>query len=319
LVVQSVAVPAFAAQIAAVKTGDVALTVRAGGTVLAEDLFRLKSTIDGRVEKVLASTGAWRTTDEPLALIASRETAAMIDARGSQNAAVAEDRWKTVYKPSAIRCSADCYVLRVYARPLAWVKPASALFVAAGRLTLVGRVRAEDAHLIENGQDLAFWPANAPGARRLKAKIAHVRLDVPADGFGGGSAATFTVALDARNSLPPGAAWEGELVVLRRRNGRVVPTAALIHHDGAVYVPVRVSTGATTSADTEITAGLGDASEVLVLDDAALQGAARHAPGVDHDALRRKAEAWPAPAQEPEAPARRRADKPDYAEDPYGD
>src|SRR3569832_72772 len=111
----------------------------------------------------------------------------------------------------------------------------------------------------------------------------------------------------------------------------MVPTAALISHDGMTYLPVRVSTGVTGDEYTQITAGIEEKREVLVLDDAALHGAARHSRTVDRAALelrRRESDgkAAPdgtAPAADGQTPPERQPatlDDKDYGgEDPYGD
>src|SRR5205823_3658398 len=92
----ALSVPARAASTGVVRRGSLVVNVKVEGTVVPEDVFRLKSTIEGRVESVLASSYSWRGADQPLALLAHRELAAVMDAKGTQDKDILEDRWQKV-------------------------------------------------------------------------------------------------------------------------------------------------------------------------------------------------------------------------------
>jgi hypothetical protein len=324
------AAPALGATPASVRRGDLVIRVHVTGTVVPDDVFRLKSTIEGRVESVNTSSSTWRGADEPLAMLAYKELAAMIDARGSQHQDLLEDRWSRVYRPTPVRCPDTCYVLKVYARAKSWVKPQAVLFEAAGRLKMVGRVRPQDAPMIRDGMTLTFWSVKDP-KRKLTGKVTNFILDVQGEKVDPG--ATFTMDMSPQRYFDPGTEWEGEIVPFQKNDVLMVPTAALISHDGMTYLPVRVSTGVTGDEYTQITAGIEEKREVLVLDDAALHGAQRHARSVDHAAielLRREAEGKAGAPSDGSAPAADGQTQPerqpstiedkDYGgEDPYGD
>ena len=324
------AAPALAATPASVRRGDLIIRVHVRGTVVPDDVFRLKSTIEGRVEAVNTSSYTWKGADEPLAMLAYKELAAMIDARGTQHQDLLEDRWSRVYRPTPVRCPDTCYVLKVYARARTWVKPQSVLFEAAGKLKMVGRVRPEDAPLIRDGMTLTFWSLKDP-KKKLTGKVTNFILDVQGEKVDPG--ATFTMEMSPDRYFDPGTEWEGEIVPFQKNDVLMVPTAALISHDGMTYLPVRVSTGVTGDEFTQITAGIEEKREVLVLDDAALKGATRHARAVDRSAIelrRREADGKPGTAPDgtqtaPDgqtAPERQPStmDDKDYGgEDPYGD
>jgi cation transport ATPase len=72
---------AGAATPAKVKRGDLEVKIKVTGTVVADDIFRIKSSIEGRVESVLTSTYVWRGADQPLAFLAHKELAAMLDSK----------------------------------------------------------------------------------------------------------------------------------------------------------------------------------------------------------------------------------------------
>jgi hypothetical protein len=319
--------PALGVQKASVRRG-LTIHVPVTGTVVPDDVFRLKSTIDGRVESVNASSNSWRGADEPLAMLSYKELAAMIDARGSQNAEVMEDRWSGVYRPTPVRCPDACYVLKVYVKPKSWVKPQAVMFEAAHRLKLVGRIRPDDVSLIRSGMEMTFWSAKNP-RRKMTGTVAKYALDPEASAGG-----TVTLYMTRGQYLDPGTDWEGEIVPLKKSDAFMAPTAALIHYGGATYLPIRVSTGITSSELTEITGGIAIDHDVLILDESQLHGAERHKATLDRAAIeqdRREANvnteaespAPAAPAAEGNAPAERvpsTLDDKNYGgEDPYGE
>jgi hypothetical protein len=293
------AIPSLGAAPWTVRRGDILIRAKAAGTVVPEDVFRLKSTIEGRIESVTASSASWRDADHPLATLASKELAAVIDS-GEQSPDLVEDRWSNEHRPTQVRCPDACYVLKVYAKARAWVKPQALLFEAASKLKLVGRVPPEDAALIREGMTLTFWPVKDP-ARRLTAKIERVVFDRDEKEAPG---ATISLNMTPGRTLAPGTQWEGEIIPLRKSAVLAVPTAALIVRDGIPYLPIRVSTGLTTAQLTQITAGVEEGREFMILDDDSLHGATRHAPAVDRAALelRRREQDAPAAPDRPAAP-----------------
>ncbi len=251
---------------AEIRRGDVSVRIQVSGGVEAEDRVRLRANIDGRLETVLVATGAWARLGEPLGELVGTELAALIDSQQSTQKDVVQDRWREIYKPAAIRCPADCFVLTAFLKPKNLVKPQGLLFEAAKTLSLKGRVKPEDARWVRDGQTLTFWPVAEP-ARRQETRV---------DDFDARSGA-FSTSLSPETFLPPGTAWEGVIVAAERKKVLIAPTSALIRHGGEVYLPVRVSTGLTTREATELTSGAEDGQRVLILDESRLKGAARHA------------------------------------------
>jgi hypothetical protein len=269
----ALAAPSIGAEKAEVRRGNLTLSVKVTGTVAPEGLLRLKSPIEGRVENVKASSFTWHQAGEPLAALAHKELAAMLDAKGAVDQQVLEERWKNVYRPVSVYCPEDCYVLKVFTHAHAWVKPQSVLFDAARRLKMIGRVGPLEAAAIRNGMALTYW-RTGDAARKMKRTLTNYTLDLADEA--GGQGGTFTFTLDAETGFAPGTAWEGLIVPQRLDDVLVVPTAALIHAEGNFYLPVRVSVGMTTAEFTQITGGAEERRDVLVLDDAALKGAPRH-------------------------------------------
>ncbi len=303
-----------------VKRGQLQIKVRLDGTVVivAEGVIRLRAAVEGRVEDLDVSTGTWYEAGKTMGHLANKEMAAILDSHNTTEQGVMEDRWKMVYQPTPISCPDDCYVLRVFAKNKDWLKPKGLLVEAATRINLVGRVRPEDARWIHDGQDFEFWSVDDP-TQKFKGRIANYVLDLQGNKYNPGG--TFTIALSASRYLDPGTQWEGLTIPMTKTGVLVVPTDAVIEYDGVSYLPVRVSTGLTTNELTEITAGVRDKEDILLLDDAALKGAARHKMSPDEG---------PAPTEEkvetdylkPEtlpSPKIKELPGPDqtYGEDPY--
>jgi len=328
------AAQAGAATQSKVKRGDLEIKVKVTGTVVPDDIFRIKSTIEGRVESVLTSTYVWRGADQPLAFLAHKELAAMLDSKGAQNVDIMEDRWQRIYRPTPARCPDTCFILKSFLKPKTWVKPESLMFEAAGTLKLVARVRPEDAAWVKDGQDFTFWSVKNP-KKVFKGRVTKFILDIQGEKVTPG--ATFTLTMSPDRFFEPGTEWEGQIIPLSKKDVLIVPTGALIRDGGNVYLPIRVSTGITTQGLTQIAAGVQDGKEVLVLDDAQLFGAERHKQEADLEALKRKAQAQRPGEYEPEperreaptlgpAPVKKKSkhapvieDETDYGEDPYAE
>lgn len=301
------------------RRADLPLKVRVTGTVVTQDIIRLKSSIEGRVEEVLTSTYAWAGADQPLGTLANKEMAAILDSHTTTDQGVVEERWKKVYRPTPFTCPGGCFVLRIFVRPKEWLKPKAVLLEAARGLRMVGRVRPEDAHWIKDGQPIEFWAVKDP-SRRRQAAVAHYILDI--QGSRANPGGSFWMDMPPSRYFDPGTEWEGFIIPLTKKNVIVVPTEALIRHAGAVYLPVRVSTGITTDALTEIEAGVEPKRQILPLDDARLKNAPRHRPEADQGAIDRRLreeELKSHPEPKPEKSRPLPEPEANYGEDPYAE
>ena len=269
------AVPAPAQETGTVRRGPIDQGVRVIGTTLPVDIFRIKSTIDGRASRVWTSTGVWAGADQDLGMLINKEFAALSDARKSTSQEVLEDRWQTVYQPTRLRCPYPCYILKAFARSDVWVKPRTVLFEAAAHLRMAGWVRPEEAHMVRDGMTLTYWAVKDP-SKRFTAKISKYVRDVQGQKVQPGGSFNLDLVMGPEHFFPPGTEWAGIVVPSRKANVLTVPTDALIRFGDSVYLPVKVSTGITTPEMTEITAGVDEKRPILILADPALRAAARH-------------------------------------------
>lgn len=279
------AAPAAAQQEVELRRSDIQIVVHVQGSVIATDMIRLKSQIEGRVEDLDASTYTWVTDGKPLGYLANKEMAAILDSHTTTVKGVVEERWRRVYHPTPISCPSDCFVMRVFTKNKELLKPRSLLFEAAQKLQMVGRVRPEDAPYIRDGQTLEFWALDNP-SKKLKARVTNYVLDIQGEKVTPGG--SFTMDLSPKRYFDPGTKWEGVIIPIVKHNVLVLPTPAIIEQNGVSYVAIRVSTGLTTTTLTEIQAGLPEHHHVLVPDDKTLGGFSRHQPSFDERALRQR-------------------------------
>lgn len=263
------------AAVASVRRGTMKLLVRVQGTVRPEQLYRLKSTIEGRIETVVKKANEWSDERDPIGTLLTKEMAALVDSNATTPTGELEDRWQRVFQAIPISCPGRCFVVKVYAQPGTLAQAGTLLAEAAGKLRLVGRVRPGDTAWVKEGQLVRFWDKKDP-ERRQAAKIERFVRDVQGDRIVPGG--TFTVLLTPEAWLAAGAEWEGVIEAEVKKDVLSVPTKALLVKDGVAYLPIRVSTGVSTYDETEIVAGVPAGSPVLVLDPADSGGVQRHVP-----------------------------------------
>ncbi|TBR22651.1 HlyD family secretion protein [bacterium] len=280
--VAALCVPAAAQQastgtvgVAKVRRGTMKLLVRVQGTVRPEQVYRLKSTIEGRIETVVKKANSWSDERDPIGTLLTKEMAALVDSNSSTPTGELEDRWQRVFQAVPIACPGRCFVVKVYAQPGTPTQAGTLLAEAAGKLRLVGRVRPGDTAWVREGQLVRFWDKKDP-ERRQAAKIERFVRDVQGEKVVPGG--TFTVLLTPDAWLAAGAEWEGLIEAEVKKDVLSVPTKALLVKDGVAFLPIRVSTGVSTYDETEIVAGVPDGAPVLVLDAAGAAGLERHAP-----------------------------------------
>jgi hypothetical protein len=290
ILLAALAAGARAERVGRVVRSDLPISVSVHGTVIASEPARVKADFDGRIEEVHATPSSWSLAGAPLAYLASPEMAAMLDSHSTTIRETIEKRWQNVYRLQPIACAADCWVMHAYVKNKQMVAARTLMFEVS-EPRLVGHVRPEDAHWIRAGQTVEFWVAGDP-KKRYRARVQRYSLDVPIPGGEAQpregtvsepreSGATFATTLSPGNFLPPGTKWEGRVIPSTRKRAFLAPTEALIEYKGALYLPVRVSTGVTTPDVTEVVEGIDHDHDVLVIDEQRFQEAHRYRQTAD--------------------------------------
>ncbi|MBI3298967.1 MAG: HlyD family secretion protein [Elusimicrobia bacterium] len=263
-----------ASAVGKVRRGTMKFLVHVQGTVRPEQVYRLKSTIDGRIESVDKKPNTWADERDPIGTLLTKEMAAMADSNATTPSAVLEERWQRVFQPIDIACPGRCFVVKVYAQPGTQVKAGTLLAEAAGKLRLVGRVKPGDTQWVREGQTVRFWSKKDP-TRRQTAKVERFVRDVQGQRIIPGG--TFTVLLTPEAWLDANTEWEGVIEAEVKKDVLSVPTQAILVLDGEAFLPIRVSTGVSTYDETEIVAGIGEGVRFLTVDPAATD-LQRHIP-----------------------------------------
>jgi hypothetical protein len=258
-----------------VERGEMKVLIHTRGSVRAEEVFRLKSSIEGRIEDVHAKPKKWFPAGKRLAHVLNKEYAALMDAKSTTPSQIIEERWQRVYQPTPIRCDSWCFILKVYARKKNWVQPEAILIEGARKLRLVGRIRSGDGKWIEKGQLLTYWARSNP-RKRQQVRIERFVLDTQGTDIESGG--TFTALLNHRHYLNPGTEWEGVIEAEAKDKVLKVPTDSLIRIGDQVFLPVQVSTGITTHDYTEITAGVENNRLFLKVEEAKRGPLKAHTP-----------------------------------------
>ncbi|HVA65990.1 MAG TPA: hypothetical protein VNK24_03585 [Elusimicrobiota bacterium] len=266
---------ARAQEVRQIRRGDIRITVHVHGTVITQNVITLTSTIPGRVEDIYArSTGTWALDSAVLGDVASAHLAAMLDSPTTTDKSVVLARWKSDYPLIPVRCPQDCYLLKISVRTGDWISSGDPLFTAAQTLRLTGVAPAGNAYLIRDGQWLTYWAKDNPTAK-FRMPVGNFELDHP--GEPENSSSRFAMDMAPGQYFPPGTAWEGVIIPVDHPNALLVPTAAVVEFGGELFLPMPVSTGITTAAWTEISAGAGEGEDYLMLKDSQLGKAQRHA------------------------------------------
>ncbi|MFA5140828.1 MAG: hypothetical protein WC728_16500 [Elusimicrobiota bacterium] len=284
-------------KVSEISRGVIRVLVHTDGTVRAEDVFRLHSTIEGRVEQIDVSSFTWVRRNRPLLHVLPKEMAAIMDTKAPTPGQIIEERWERYYKPKPVDCASECFILKIFAREKTWVQPQTLLVEAARKLRLIGRIRPGESQWIKKGQLITFWAKAAPKERH-QSRVDSFKLDIQGQRVDPGG--TLTVLLNRGRYLDPGTEWEGYVTAVEKRDALRVPTGALIIHDGQAFLPIRVSTGITTREITEIVSGLPDHAKVLQFPASVPECADRH--GVKPQVLSELPSPPPPPAAECRCP-----------------
>lgn len=117
------------------KIGSIKIFVSASGTVLPRNRLEVKSSLAGRVEKVLVSEGQYVHAGQTLAYMSSSERAALLDAARSQGSENLH-YWEQVYKPILIVSPMDGTVIVRNIEPGQTVSSSDTMFVISDRLVI---------------------------------------------------------------------------------------------------------------------------------------------------------------------------------------
>lgn len=265
---------------AKVTRGDLSVTVTATGTVKPYNRVEIKAPIAGRVEEVLVQEGEAVKRGQVLARMSSVERAALLDAARSQGEAAVK-RWEEAYKVAPLLAPLDGTIIVRSVEPGQTVTTADPVVVLSDRLIVEALVDETDLSMIKLGQKTEILLDAYPG-EVLTGKVDHITYEsklennvnvyaidvlpekVP-ESFRSGMTAnvTFIVKEQKQVLLAPSdaiAQWPKD-----QPGSSGAPFAVYRKGFGGKLEPVPVKIGESDGRMTEITEGLKDGAEIVIV------------------------------------------------------
>lgn len=155
--------------------GRIERSITSTGTVQPQNRLEIKSSIPGRIEKILVEEGASVKEGDVLALVSSTDRAALMDAARLQGAETAA-RWEAVYKLTPLIAPISGEVIVRALGPGQSVTQADVVLVLSDRLVVQAQVDETDIGHVKSGQT-ALITLDAYPLIQAQAKVGHVAYE----------------------------------------------------------------------------------------------------------------------------------------------
>ncbi|MDD5226544.1 MAG: efflux RND transporter periplasmic adaptor subunit, partial [Candidatus Omnitrophica bacterium] len=263
-----------------VTRGDLSVTVTATGTVKPYNRVEIKAPIPGRIEEVLVQEGEEVKMGQVLARMSSVERAALLDAARAQGDAAVK-RWQEAYKIAPLLAPLDGMIIVRSVEPGQTVTTADPVVVLSDRLIVEALVDETDLAMIQLGQRTEIR-LDAYPKEVFEGKVDHITFEsklennvnvyaidilpekVP-ESFRSGMTANVTfIAKEKKDILlvPSEAVMEWPKSI---PNPMGAQFAVYKKEFGGKLEPVPVKIGESDGRMTEITDGLKEGAEVVVV------------------------------------------------------
>lgn len=263
-----------------VTRGDLSVTVDATGTVKPYNRVEVKAPIAGRIDEVLVREGDEVKQGQVLARMSSTERAVLLDAARSKGEEVVK-RWEEAYQPAPLLAPLDGTIIVRSVEPGQTVTITDPVIVLSDRLIVEALVDETDLAFIHLGQPVkirldAYRDQLVPGTvdhiafeSTLENNVNVYAIDVAPE--------------EALVSFRSGMTANVTFIVQDRKNVLLVPFEAVVkwpedkpnpqNASFAVYKkafggkpePVAVKTGESDGGMVEVTEGLEEGTEVLIV------------------------------------------------------
>lgn len=265
---------------AKVTRGDLSITVTATGMVKPYNRVEIKAPIPGRIEEVLVQEGEEVRQGQVLARMSSVERAALLDAARAQGDAAVK-RWQEAYKVAPLLAPLDGTIIVRSVEPGQTVTTADPVVVLSDRLIVEALVDETDLSMIKLGQS-AEIRLDAYPQEVFAGKVDHITFESKLENN------VNVYAIDILPGKVPESFRSGmtaniTFIVKEQKNVLLVPSEGVVEWpksvprpktaEFAVYKkvfggrlePVPVKIGASDGRMTEITEGLTEGMEIVVI------------------------------------------------------
>ena len=170
------------------------------GVVRPGESFVLRAPVDGKLENEPIPLGRWLSRKDAVATVVPSELAAILDSPQTTPKEELLRRWSSMFRPTPVTCTSDCFVLAARARPGATVHQGDVIAEATRYLALEADIRSE---IYVDGNawrswSVEFWLKSDPERR----------WEAPVSGIFDGK---LICRLPPGTGVEVGAAWEGRL------------------------------------------------------------------------------------------------------------
>lgn len=263
-----------------VSSGDLSAKVDATGTVKPYNRVEIKAPIAGRIDEVLVREGEEVKKGQVLARMSSTERAVLLDAARSQGEDVVR-RWEEAYKSAPLLAPLDGTIIVRSVEPGQTVTTADPVIVLSDRLIVEALVDETDLALIKLGQSVEIT-LDAYREEIIPGKVDHISFESTLEN----NVNVYAVDVaprEVRASFRSGMTANVTFIVTDRKNVLLVPSEAVVtwppnkpnpqNADFAVYKktfrgnlePIAIKPGASDGGMTEITEGLTEGQEIVVV------------------------------------------------------
>ncbi len=263
-----------------VSRGDLSVAVTATGTVKPYNRVEIKAPIPGRIEEVLVHEGENVKLGQVLAWMSSVERAALLDAARSQGEAAVK-RWQEAYKAAPLLAPLDGMIIVRSVEPGQTVTTIDPVVVLSDRLIVEALVDETDLSMIKLGQRTEIR-LDAYPQEVFEGKVDHITFESKLENN------VNVYAIDILPEKVPESFRSGMtanviFIVKEKKGVLLVPSEAVVEWpkglrkpEDAVFAvykktfggkpgPVPVKVGESDGRMTEITEGLKERTEVVIV------------------------------------------------------
>ncbi len=242
------------------------------GVIAPQNRLEVKSSISGRMEKILIKEGDYVQKNQIIAWMSSDDRAALLDA-ASAKGPEERKKWEEIYPATPIMAPiSGTVILKSYEEGQVFVW-SDALFTISDRLTVKAQVDETDIAKIQKGQD-AVITLDAYQDKNIKAYVDKIAYDATTVN----NVTTYivdVVPMDAPKFIRSGMTASVRFHLITKQNVLVVPSFSIKIINGKNVVTIvsggkrltrEVKLGVTDGKKQEILSGISEGEVVLVPD-----------------------------------------------------
>ncbi|MFA7677795.1 MAG: efflux RND transporter periplasmic adaptor subunit [Candidatus Omnitrophota bacterium] len=242
-------------------SGDIQVVITTTGVIEPQNRLEIKSSIGGRIEKILVREGDKIKKGDVLAMMSSTDRAALIDAAGSKDEETLK-YWQEVYKETPVMSPINGEVIVRSVEPGQTVTTSDDILVLSDRLIVSAQFDETDIGRIKVGQN-AWITLDAYPEVKIKGVVDHIAYESELIN----NVNTYNVDIvpqEVPDFFRSGMSVNAEVIEKERKGVLVVPLEAVAWQGEEVFVEIKKGSGRTVDK-VKIQAGLSDEKNIEVI------------------------------------------------------